>query len=314
MLNKDRNIYTIIGPTAIGKSKIAIDLVEKYPFEIISLDSSMIFREMNIGTDKPDSRILSKYKHHLIDIINPNESYNVFQYCKDIDIAINEIFKNKKIPLLVGGTMMYFNAIINGLDNIPKNESYDKEFVSDLMNKYSSKTMHDCLREIDHDSFLRINSNDQQRIERAIVVYVSTGKSLSSYFKSSSNIFEKYNFINIKLFTEDRNYIHNKIKTRTIRMFESGLIDEVKDIIKKYPNISKCQSMKSIGYKHIIEYLNNGLKKDDLIDRCVFATRQLAKRQFTWMKNFSYETEIEISSTKNILKKIEKNLHLEKLM
>ena len=97
-------------------------------------------------------------------------------------------------------------------------------------------------------------------------------------------------------------------------MFESGLIDEVKGIIKKYPNISKCQSMKSIGYKHIIEYLNNGLKKDDLIDRCVFATRQLAKRQFTWMKNFSYETEIEISSTKNILKKIEKNLHLEKLM
>ena len=137
MLNKDRNIYTIIGPTAIGKSKIAIDLVEKYPFEIISLDSSMIFREMNIGTDKPDSRILSKYKHHLIDIINPNESYNVFQYCKDIDIAIKEIFKNKKIPLLVGGTMMYFNAIINGLDNIPKKESYDKEFVSDLMNKYS---------------------------------------------------------------------------------------------------------------------------------------------------------------------------------
>ena len=172
MLNKDRNIYTIIGPTAIGKSKIAIDLVDKYPFEIISLDSSMIFREMNIGTDKPDSKILSKYKHHLIDIINPNESYNVFQYCKDIDIAIKEIFNNKKIPLLVGGTMMYFNAIINGLDNIPNKESYDKEFVSDLMNKYSSKTMHDCLKEIDHDSFLRINCNDQQRIERAIVVYV----------------------------------------------------------------------------------------------------------------------------------------------
>ena len=97
-------------------------------------------------------------------------------------------------------------------------------------------------------------------------------------------------------------------------MFENGLIDEVKDIIKKYPNVSKCQSMKSIGYKHSIEYLNNGLKKNDLIDRCVFATRQLAKRQFTWMKNFNYETEIEISTTTNTLKKIEKNLHLEKLM
>ena len=314
MSTKNRNIYSIIGPTAIGKSKIAIELVDKYPFEIISLDSSMIYREMNIGTDKPDSKILSKYKHHLIDIIDPNEDYNVFQYCKDIDVAIKEIFKNKKIPLLVGGTMMYFNAIINGLDNIPKRVPCVKDFVSDLMNKYSLKAMHDCLKDIDHDSFLRINSNDQQRIERAIEVYISSGKPLSSFFKSSSNFFDKYKFINIKLFTEDRNYIHEKIKTRTSRMFKKGLIDEVKNIIDKYPNIEKCQSMKSIGYKHIIEYLNNDLKKEDLIDRCIFATRQLAKRQFTWMKNFSFESEIEISSTGNILKKIEKNLHLEKLM
>ena len=311
---RNRNIYSIIGPTAIGKSKIAIELVDKYPFEIISLDSSMIYREMNIGTDKPDSTILSKYKHHLIDIVDPNEDYNVFQYCKDIDVAIKEIFKNKKIPLLVGGTMMYFNAIINGLDDIPKKIPCVKDFVSDLMNKYPLKTMHDCLKDIDYDSFLRIHSNDQQRIERAIEVYISSGKPLSSFFKSSSNFFDKYKFINIKLFTEDRNYIHEKIKMRTSRMFEQGLIDEVKHIIHKYPNIEKCQSMKSIGYKHIIEYLNNDLKKEHLIDRCIFATRQLAKRQFTWMKNFSFESEIEISSTGNILKKIEKNLHLEKLM
>jgi tRNA dimethylallyltransferase len=314
MSTKNRNIYSIIGPTAIGKSKIAIELVDKYPFEIISLDSSMIYREMNIGTDKPDSKILSKYKHHLIDIIDPNEDYNVFQYCKDINVAIKEIFKNKKIPLLVGGTMMYFNAIINGLDDIPKKIPCVKDFVSDLMNKYSPKIMHNCLKDIDHDSFLRINSNDQQRIERAIEVYISSGKPLSSFFKSSNNFFDKYEFINIKLYTEDRNYIHEKIKTRTSRMFEQGLIDEVKHILDKYPNIEKCQSMKSIGYKHIIEYLNNDLKKEDLIDRCIFATRQLAKRQFTWMKNFSFESEIEISSTGNILKKIEKNLHLEKLM
>ena len=311
---RNRNIYSIIGPTAIGKSKIAIELVDKYPFEIISLDSSMIYREMNIGTDKPDSTILSKYKHHLIDIVDPNEDYNVFQYCKDIDVAIKEIFKNKKIPLLVGGTMMYFNAIINGLDDIPKKIPCVKDFVSDLMNKYSPKIMHNCLKDIDHDSFLRINSNDQQRIERAIEVYISSGKPLSSFFKSSNNFFDKYEFINIKLYTEDRNYIHEKIKTRTSRMFEQGLIDEVKHILDKYPNIEKCQSMKSIGYKHIIEYLNNDLKKEDLINRCIFATRQLAKRQFTWMKNFSFESEIEISSTGNILKKIEKNLHLEKLM
>ena len=161
---------------------------------------------------------------------------------------------------------------------------------------------------------MRIHSNDQQRIERAIEVYISSGKPLSSFFKSSNNFFDKYEFINIKLYTEDRNYIHEKIKTRTSRMFEQGLIDEVKHILDKYPNIEKCQSMKSIGYKHIIEYLNNDLKKEDLIDRCIFATRQLAKRQFTWMKNFSFESEIEISSTGNILKKIEKNLHLEKLM
>ena len=314
MSTKNRNIYSIIGPTAIGKSKIAIELVDKYPFEIISLDSSMIYREMNIGTDKPDSKILSKYKHHLIDIIDPNEDYNVFQYCKDINVAIKEIFKNKKIPLLVGGTMMYFNAIINGLDDIPKKIPCVKDFVSDLMNKYSLKTMHDCLKDIDYDSFLRIHSNDQQRIERAIEVYISSGKPLSSFFKSSNNFFDKYEFINIKLYTKDRNYIHEKIKTRTSRMFEQGLIDEVKHILDKYPNIEKCQSMKSIGYKHIIEYLNNDLKKEDLIDRCIFATRQLAKRQFTWMKNFNFESEIEISSTGNILKKIEKNLHLEKLM
>ncbi len=314
MQMQDKNIYSIIGPTAIGKSKIAIELVDKYPFEIISLDSSMIYREMNIGTDKPDPKILSKYKHHLVDIINPNEGYNVSQYCNDIGVAIKEIFKNKKIPLLVGGTMMYFNAIINGLDKIPKKEPCVRDFVSVLMKKYSLQTMHDCLKEIDYDSFLRINSNDQQRIERAIEVYISTGKSLSSFFKSTNNFFDKYKFINIKLFDEDRDCIHNKIKKRTNRMFERGLIDEVRDIIEKYPNIIKCQSMKCIGYKQTIEYLNNGLKKEDLINRCIFATRQLAKRQFTWMKNFNYEIEIDISSTGNILKKIEKNLHLEKLM
>ena len=314
MLTKDKKIYTIIGPTAIGKSKIAIELADKYPFEIISLDSSMIYREMNIGTDKPDQKTLSKYKHHLVDIINPNENYDVSKYCKDIEAAIKKVFNSKKIPLLVGGTMMYFNAIINGLDNVPRKIHNERAYISDLMNKYSSKSMHECLKHIDYDSFLRINPNDQQRIERAIEVYISTGKTLSSFFKSSTNFFDKYKFINTKLSINNREHLHERIRTRTSHMFEHGLIDEVKDIIDKYPNIHKCQSMKSIGYRHTIEYLNNNLKKEDLIDKCIFATRQLAKRQFTWMKKFSFEAEVEILPTTNTLKKIEKNLHLEKLM
>ena len=312
MLSK--NIYTILGPTASGKSKTAIELVDKYSFEIISLDSSMIYREMNIGTDKPSSQILSEYKHHLINIIDPNKNYNVSTYCTDVENAISKIHKKNKIPLIVGGTMMYFNAIINGLDDIPNAFTQDKHLINDLMDKYSCKTLYECLREIDYDSYVRINANDKQRIERALNVYISTGKSLSSFFQSSNNFFKKFNFINIRLFSNDRQYIHEKIRKRTNKMFNIGLIDEVDSLISRYPDIHDFQSMKSIGYKQTIEYLNGNGTKKDLIDRCIFATRQLAKRQISWMKNFDYDCEIEISSSKNILQRIEKNLHLEKLM
>ncbi len=311
---QSRNIYTIIGPTASSKSKIAIKLADKYPFEIISLDSSMIYREMNIGTDKPNSQILSKHKHHLIDIINPTENYNVSNYCNDVEDAISIIYKKNKTPLIVGGTMMYFNALVNGLDEIPRTSLKDKKFVNNLFEIYSCNSLYECLKEIDYNSYERINANDKQRIERAIGVYISTGRSLSSFFKSTNNFFNQFNFINIKLFSKNRQYIHENIRKRTIKMIKTGLIEEVDNLVNKYPGISHSQSMKAIGYKQTIEYLNGIGSKEELIDKCIFATRQLAKRQLTWMKSFKYDCEIDISPPNNIIQEIEKNLHLEKLM
>jgi len=306
-------IISLLGPTGIGKSSLAIKLKDKYPIEIVSVDSVMIYRDMNIGTDKPSDEILSSTKHHLINIRDPNESYNVGQFYKDIRVIIKSIHDKNKIPFLVGGSMMYFNSLFNGLSLLPEKNLIERKFIDNLLEKYSCNQLHSCLKDIDQLSYQNIDENDMQRIQRALEVYICTGKPITSFFNNKIKLSDEYNILTLKLMSEDRSLIHEKISMRTKNMFKINLIDEVVHLIEKYSLTKENQSMRSIGYRQVIDHFNNNTSLQDLENKCVYATRQLAKRQITWLKQFDESITIDIASNNsgNIEKAIDNHLHFQ---
>ena len=311
-MNKNKlPIISIIGPTSIGKSNLAIELYKKYPVEIISVDSVMIFRDMNIGTAKPDKEVLESIKHHLIDIKNPDDNYNVGDFYKDVCKLINSIHLNERIPLLVGGTLMYFNQLYNGLNQLPETSIIDRKFINNISDIYGWEKLHECLKNIDYETYQKINKADKQRIQRALEVYLITGKPISSFFSESVHLSEDFNLITLKMMCNDRSKLHKNIKERTKIMFKNGFIDEVMSIRKKYPITSDSQSMKSIGYKQVMSFINNEIDKKELFNQTVFATRQLAKRQITWIKKFSdgMEIDLENQTLQHLFDMIDKRLH-----
>ena len=279
-------IITILGSTCTGKTELAIKLEEKLPIEIISVDSAMIYKDMNIGTDKPSKETLDNIRHHLINIRTPDEDYNVADFYHNVKGIIKDIHSRNKIPLLVGGSLMYFHSLYNGLSDLPSKNIEDRNIIDKLLDKYSLKQLHQCLKAIDEISYNRIESNDKQRIQRALEVYMSSGKSISKFFENRTSFLHSYNVMTIKMFSSDRKIIHNKISLRIDKMFERGLIEEVKYIINKYNLSSNSKSMKIIGYRHVFEYLSHNDNKIELKNKCLYATRQLAKRQTTWLRSW----------------------------
>ena len=308
--NKEK-IISLLGPTGIGKSSLAIKLKDKYPVEIISVDSMMIYRDMNIGTDKPSEKILTSIKHHLVNIRNPNESYNVGQFYSDIRTIIKCIHSNDKIPLLVGGSMMYFNSLFNGLSLLPEKSIIERNFIDNLLTKYSCNELHFCLKNIDPPSYKNIDKNDIQRIQRALEVYMQTGKPITSFFNNNLKLSDEYDLLTLKLISKDRSLIHEKISMRAKNMFKNNLIDEVTYLIEKYSLTKENQSMRSIGYRQVMDYFDNNTSLQDLENRCVYATRQLAKRQITWLKKFDESIIIDIANNNsdNVEKAIDNHLH-----
>ena len=307
-----KEIFFLVGPTCTGKSKIAVELLKKYPFEIIYMDSSAVYKNLDIGTDKPSKDILEKYRHHMIDIVEPDESFNVNFYCKTVEDIVSQIISKRKIPLIVGGTMMYFNRLLQGINLLPERDTVERDFIKYLIDRFGLKIIHSCLKIIDFESYKRINFNDSQRIERALEVYLLTGKPMSSFFTDSKSIGDKYKSNIILLLPKDRDSYQRKIEQRTYKIFSDGLIDEVSNLKKNYQINSESQSMKSIGYRQTLEYLDGNISEMQLFDECLIATRQLAKRQITWMKKFRADLEINIDhkSYVEIVNCIETNLLL----
>ena len=311
-MNKNKlPIISIIGPTSIGKSNLAIELYKKYPVEIISVDSVMIFRDMNIGTAKPNNEVLKSIKHHLINIKNPDDNYNVGDFYKDVCKLINSIHSNERIPLLVGGTLMYFNQLYNGLNQLPETSIIDRNFINNISDIYGWEKLHVCLKNIDYKIYQKINKGDKQRIQRALEVYLITGKPISSFFVKSTHLSEDFNLTTLKMICNDRSKLHKNIEERTKMMFQNGFIDEVISIRKKYPVTSDSQSMKSIGYKQVMSFINNEIDEKELFEQTIFATRQLAKRQITWIKKFSdgMEIDLENQTLQHLFGMIDKRLH-----
>lgn len=275
-----------MGPTASGKTDLAISLVRNSSCEIISVDSAMIYRGMDIGTAKPSANELSIAPHHLIDIRDPNESYSVAEFCHDANSLIDQIHAKNKIPLLVGGTIMYFHALQFGLSELPAADQQLRSEMNSIGEQQGWQVLHQKLAQVDPESAAKIHQNDAQRIQRALEVYELTGVKLSTYHTAKQAVRSDVSIINIGLFPEDRGQLHNNIANRFDDMLKNGVVDEVKQLRQDWSLTPQMPSMRCIGYRQLWSYLENEISIDDMRDQAVAATRQLAKRQLTWLRHY----------------------------
>lgn len=275
-----------MGPTASGKTDLAISLTQNSACEIISVDSAMIYRGMNIGTAKPSAKELSIAPHHLIDIRDPDENYSVAEFCSDANQLINDIHARGNVPLLVGGTIMYFHSLQFGINELPAaNEELREQM--DLIGKTQGwAVLHEKLSRVDPESAAKIHPNDSQRIQRALEVFELTGAKLSSHHTDKNPVRSDISIINIGLFPEDRSQLHANIAKRFDVMLDQGIIEELINLRKKWRLSMQMPSMRCIGYRQVWQYLENEINHQLMRDQAIAATRQLAKRQLTWLRHY----------------------------
>ena len=279
-------VFFLIGPTASGKTNLAVELVNTFPFEIISVDSAQIYQDMDIGVAKPSQDVLDKAPHHLINIMKPNEAYSVAKFTQDALKLIDEILMREHIPLLVGGTMMYFNGLEKGINQMPMTDEQIRKDIEIEASQVGWPKLYEKLKSVDKETAEKLNPNDAQRISRALEVFYSSGKPLSSYHQSKNKDVFPFSVCKLGLMPSNRKMLHQRIEFRVHEMIEAGLFEEVRSLLQKYPTLqSHMPSMRSVGYRQTLEYLNGGIEEKECIDKVIFATRQLAKRQMTWMRS-----------------------------
>jgi tRNA dimethylallyltransferase len=275
----------LMGPTASGKTEVAKILFDNFPVDIISVDSAQIYRGFNIGSAKPTREELTKYPHHLVDCKSPCERYSVNEFKLDVEKVSAQIYKRNKIPILVGGTMMYFNSLENPLNQMPESTPEARQNVKKDLDRYGLEVMYKKLSEIDPIIVKKIKGTDKQRIMRALEVYDITGKPLSFYHKPKIKPDTNYNLLKIALTPSDRVLLNSRIEVRVNDMLKNGFIEEVESLLKNNPNLDLTYpALRSVGYKQVYEHIMGIISFDDLTDKIVIATRQLAKRQMTWIR------------------------------
>ena len=281
------NIFILIGPTASGKSNLAMKLMSKFPFEIINADLYSTYKGLNIGTAKPLKEELNKYKHHLINFLEPTMDYNVSQYCEDANKCVHEILSLNKIPLITGGTMMYVYQLLNGLSHEYNVSDTDLKLIKFIQNQYTNQQIVEAISNFDPTLTNKININDSYRIEKLLERLVSN-KNNKNNFKG---LYEEKNLkIHIIFITIDnRETLRESIKKRTSDMLHDGLIEEVKNLLTKFDLNNESQCMKAIGYKETLQFLNKEISLEMLNSSITIATQQLAKRQITWMNKFNID-------------------------
>lgn len=274
-----------MGPTASGKTALAIELVKNYDCEIISVDSALIYQQMDVGSAKPDAAELAVAPHHLIDIIDPAESYSAADFRKDALLKIEDIISRGKTPLLVGGTMMYFKALIEGLSPLPgANEEIRAQIAAEAQAD-GWQALHDQLKEIDPVAAARIHPNDPQRLARALEVFRISGKSLTELTKVKSEIFP-YEAIQFAIAPNDRKVLHKAIETRFKAMLGLGFVEEVEKLKSRDDLHLELPSMRCVGYRQCWQYLDGEYDYETMVEKAIVATRQLAKRQLTWLRGW----------------------------
>lgn len=275
----------LMGPTASGKTDLAIQLRSSLPVEVISVDSALIYKGMDIGTAKPSKEELALAPHRLIDILDPSESYSAMNFRDDALCEMAEITTQGKIPLLVGGTMLYYKALIEGLSPLP---SADENIRAELEQKAAQQgwaALHTELAKIDPISAARINPSDSQRINRALEVFYITGKSLTELTEEKGEALP-YDFVQCAIAPQDRHVLHERIEQRFHKMIELGFQEEVEKLYARGDLNINLPSIRCVGYRQMWEYLQGDYDHEEMIFRGICATRQLAKRQITWLRGW----------------------------
>lgn len=301
-------LVCLMGPTASGKTQLAIELVKRFPFEIISVDSAMVYRGMDIGTAKPSAEILKIAPHRLIDIRDPADPYSAAMFREDALREIEDILKQNKYPLLVGGTMLYFRALQEGLAMLPAADAQLRANLSLEGEQKGWNVLHAKLAKVDPISALRIHPNDTQRIQRALEVFILTGKTLTEWQKACPDRLDQYTIFNLVLAPLDRTILHERIEFRFQTMLEEGFVDEVKRLFDRGDLNLQTPAIRSVGYRQVWEYLLGNVTFDEMKEKSIIATRQLAKRQLTWLRNWSGAKQVD-SESKDLINNVCKHLN-----
>ena len=302
---QNKKIFSIIGPTASGKTELALKLVRELPFEIIGVDSVQIYKFFDVGSAKPSQEILDSIKHHLVDEIDPRNIFTVWNFYEEALTRVNYIFEQDKVPLFVGGSMMYFKCLFDGINDIPASNIEIRNDLEHELENNGIESLYKRLKDIDPDYARNIKQKDTQRIIRALDVFESSQKKMSELQDLPKlNLFKDFSFVNIALLPQDKMHAEESIRKRVYQMFKDGLEDEVKNLIKR--DIPRDHpAMNAINYKETLMFQDGLITYDEMIQKCIVATRQFVKRQKTWMKNFHFSGQFqnqELTDISNLVK------------
>ena len=306
MANTQPPAIFLLGPTASGKSDLAMKLTAHLPVELVSVDSALVYRDMNIGTAKPDAEILRQYPHHLVDVRNPDEVYSAADFRSEVLTLMSAISERGNIPLLVGGTMLYFKVLIEGIASMPAADSAIREKIVREAETGGWQKVHQRLAEVDPESAARIHPNDPQRLQRALEIWELTGESMTQLHKKQQNLVSlPFSVCQLAIIPSDRADLHRIIAARFEQMIKDGFIEEVEHLREKYDLNAELPSIKSVGYRQVWQYLEGEVDRKAMQERAIIATRQLAKRQFTWLRGWSNLKEIPFPEVNEALKIIQ---------
>jgi tRNA dimethylallyltransferase len=306
-------VLLIAGPTASGKTTLAVELVRRFPFAIVSVDSALVYKGMDIGTAKPDAAILRIAPHRLIDIRDPSETYSAAQFCIDARAAIEQIRNDGRLPLLVGGTMLYFRALQQGLTALPSADLSVRARLAKELAECGSVVLHARLGRIDPKAAMRIHRKDSQRILRALEVHELTGRTATELYESGRTERLASTTLKLALVPKDRLWLHQRIEQRLLRMLEEGFVTEVASLHARRDLSLDKPAMRAVGYRQVWQYLEGLTSYSEMVQRAVAATRQFAKRQLTWLRAEREAVWLD-SSAPGVLNEVIEHLYLKGIL
>ena len=285
--NPKPRVITLMGPTASGKTDLAIALTQRLNAEIISVDSALVYQGMDIGSAKPTADELSKAPHRLIDILDPAQSYNAADFCKDAQWHIRDILAKGKTPLLVGGTMLYFKALLEGLSDMPATNAKVRAQIEQLAAEHGWPYVHAVLSKADPQTAQKIHPNHSQRISRALEVFRISGVPMSRWQKQTQlGLIDHFQWVQLAIAPKQRSLLHQRIARRFELMVEAGFLDEMRALMARHDLYIDTPAMRAVGYRQAWEYLDGQIDYATFLEKGIAATRQLAKRQLTWLRGW----------------------------